>query len=133
IETIERKLAASATETRDRYRDEGGWPFDVKKLYDLPRPLEFHGYLRSGLGLNGEGGKMEAFKAPGAGAKYRLGNEADTYGESGLTHNSLRADDPLKAPYVRTTVMLSYSSAENFSYESLNNLAQCNDLAFRQD
>jgi maltoporin len=54
----------------------------VKKLYDLPRPLEFHGYLRSGFGMNGEGGKMEAFKAPGAGAKYRLGNESDTYGEN---------------------------------------------------
>jgi hypothetical protein len=41
---------------------------------------------------------MEAFKAPGAGAKYRLGNEADTYGEIGLTHNWLRDDDPLNRP-----------------------------------
>ena len=28
IAEIERKLAASATETRDIYRDDGGWPFD---------------------------------------------------------------------------------------------------------
>ena len=75
---------------------------------------------------------MEAFKAPGAGAKYRLGNEADTYGEIGLTHNWLRQDDPLLAPYVRTTVMLSYSTGENFSYDSLNNQAQGNDIALRQ-
>lgn len=132
IEAIELKLAASATETRDIYRDDGGWPFDVTKLYDLPRPLEFHGYLRSGFGMNGEGGKMEAFKAPAAGAKYRLGNESDTYGEIGLTHNWLRLDNPTLAPYVRTTVMLSYSTGENFSFDSLNNLDQGNDIALRQ-
>ena len=78
---IERKLHASATETRDIYHSQLGTPFDLTKLYDLPRPFEFHGYLRSGYGMNGEGGKMEAFKAPGAFAKYRLGNEAETYGE----------------------------------------------------
>jgi maltoporin len=132
IRAIEAKLQASATETRDIYRDDGGWPFDPKKLYDLPRPFEFHGYFRSGFGLNGEGGKMEAFKAPGAGAKYRLGNEADTYGEIGLTHNWLRLDDPLASPYVRSTVMLSFSTGENFSYDSLNNLDQGNDIALRQ-
>ena len=82
--------------------------------------------------MNGEGGKMEAFKAPGAGAKFRLGNEADTYGEIGLTNNWLRADNPTLAPYVRTTAMLSYSTGENFSYESLNNQAQGNDIALRQ-
>jgi maltoporin len=132
IEAIEERLAASATETRDIYRDEGGWPFDVKKLYDLPRPLEFHGYFRSGFGMAGTGGKMEAFKAPGAGAKYRLGNENDTYGEIGLTHNWLRDDDPTASPYVRTTAMISYSTAENFSYDSLNNQDQGNDIALRQ-
>src|SRR4051812_26425504 len=132
IEEIERKLHASATETREIYRDEGGWPFDLSKLYDLPRPFEFHGYLRSGFGMSGEGSKMEAFKAPGAGAKYRLGNENDTYGEIGLTHNWLRSDDPLKSPYVRTIAMVSYSTLENFSYDSLNNQAQGNDFALRQ-
>jgi maltoporin len=82
--------------------------------------------------MNGNGGKMEAFKAPGAGAKYRLGNEADTYGEIGLTNNWLRLDDPTASPYVRTTAMLSYSTAENFSYDSLNNQDQGNDIALRQ-
>ena len=132
IQAIQQRLQASATESRDIYRDSGEFPFDVRKLYDLPTPFEFHGYLRSGFGMNGEGGKMEAFKAPGAGAKYRLGNEADTYGEIGLTHNWLRLDDPLLAPYVRSTVMLSYSTGENFSYDSLNNQAQGNDIALRQ-
>jgi maltoporin len=132
IKAMELSLQADATETRDIYRDDGGWPFDIKKLYDLPRPLEFHGYLRSGFGMNGEGGKMEAFKAPAAGAKYRLGNESDTYGEIGLTHNWLRLDDPTLSPYVRTTVMVSYNTGENFSFDSLNNQDQGNDIALRQ-
>jgi maltoporin len=75
---------------------------------------------------------MEAFKAPGAGAKFRLGNEADTYGEAALVNNWLRQDDPLASPYVRTTVRLSFSTLENFSYDSLNNQAQGNDFALRE-
>jgi maltoporin len=34
--------------------------------------FEFHGYLRSGYGLNSEGGQQVAFQAPGTEAKYRL-------------------------------------------------------------
>lgn len=132
IGKLQEKLQSSATETRDIHRDDANWPFNAERLYDLPRPFEFHGYLRSGFGMNGEGGKMEAFKAPGAGAKYRLGNEADTYGEVGFTHNWLREDNPLESPYLRTHVMFSYSTAENFSYESLNNQVQGNDFALRQ-
>src|SRR5262249_9464161 len=33
--------------------------------------FEFHGYFRSGYGLNSEGGQQVAFQAPGAAAKYR--------------------------------------------------------------
>ena len=132
IHELERKLQASSTETRDIYHSELGPPFDLTKLYDLPRPFEFHGYLRTGYGMNGEGGKMEAFKAPGAFAKYRLGNEAETYGEMALTNNWLREDDPLSAPYIRTTAMMSYSTGENFSFDSLNNTKQGNDIALRQ-
>lgn len=43
--------------------------------------FEFHGYFRSGYGLNSVGGQQVAFQAPGADAKYRLENEAETYGE----------------------------------------------------
>ncbi len=131
IKVLELSLQAGATETRDVFRSEGGL-FDPVKFYDLAKPFEFHGYLRSGFGMNGEGGKMEAFKAPGAGAKYRLGNEADTYGELTLVNNWLRLDDPTKSPYVRSQVTLSYSTGENFSYESLNNQAQGNDFALRE-
>ena len=131
IKGLEASLQADATETRDLFRSEG-WLLEPAKFYDLARPFEFHGYLRSGFGMNGEGGKMEAFKAPGAGAKYRLGNEADTYGELSLVNNWLRLDDPTKSPYVRSQVTLSYSTGENNSYDSLNNQAQGNDIALRE-
>ena len=132
ITSIEKKLAASATETRDIYHEDMYLNFDPAKLYDLARPFEFHGYMRSGFGMNGEGGKMEAFRAPGAGAKYRLGNEAETYGEISLVNNWLRLDDPTQTPYVRSTVTMSYSTGDNFSYDSLNNQVQGNDFALRE-
>jgi maltoporin len=50
-------------------------------------PAEFHGYLRSGVGSNSEGGKQACVGLKGAGSKYRLGNECDTYGELELGAN----------------------------------------------
>jgi len=44
-------------------------------------PLEFGGYIRSGLGASSEGGDQTCFQVAGAGSKYRLGNECETYGE----------------------------------------------------
>ena len=43
--------------------------------------LDFHGYARSGIGRAAEGGEQPCFKAAGAPAKYRLGNECETYTE----------------------------------------------------
>ncbi|ATG74194.1 maltoporin [Zobellella denitrificans] len=43
--------------------------------------VEFHGYARSGIGWTGSGGEQQCFAATGAGAKYRLGNECETYAE----------------------------------------------------
>lgn len=51
------------------------------------RDFEFHGYFRAGLGSNGKGDPMEAFKAPNAGTKYRLGNEAEAYLEATYKQN----------------------------------------------
>lgn len=41
---------------------------------------EFHGYLRTGAGHNSSGGQQACFGLEGV-AKYRLGNECDSYGE----------------------------------------------------
>jgi maltoporin len=43
--------------------------------------VTLHGYFRTGFGVSGDGGRQTCFQAPGALAKYRLGNECDQYGE----------------------------------------------------
>ena len=62
--------------------------------------FEFHGYFRSGYGLNSKGGQQAAFQAPGAGAKFRLGNEAETYGEF-IFVNNCRGNWPSLSEYAR--------------------------------
>lgn len=52
------------------------------KFEDVTKGFTFNGYFRAGYGVNGNGDTMEAFKAPGAGSKYRLGNETETYVET---------------------------------------------------
>lgn len=49
--------------------------------------IEFHGYFRAGYGRDDQGGAQVGFMAPGAFAKYRLGNEAENYGELTLGKN----------------------------------------------
>jgi len=61
---------------------------------DLVRGFTFEGYFRSGYGVNGEGGTMEAFQAPGSGAKYRLGNETETYLETAFGYTFPELDLP---------------------------------------
>ncbi|KTT18372.1 hypothetical protein SB14R_23590 [Pseudomonas oryzihabitans] len=50
--------------------------------------LEFDGYGRVGVGGSADGGKQSCFQLPGAPAKYRLGNECETYWELEL-HQTL--------------------------------------------
>jgi maltoporin len=40
--------------------------------------LDYHGSIRIGTGITKEGETQVEFQAPGAGSKFRLGNEADT-------------------------------------------------------
>jgi len=42
----------------------------------------FGGYIRSGYGTDLQGQPLDVFKAPNSDAKYRLGNEAETYLEA---------------------------------------------------
>ena len=65
----------------------------ISKLQEHVNAFEFHGYFRSGYGLNSEGGEQVAFQAPGAGAKYRLGNEAETYGEFIFVNNWINPEE----------------------------------------
>ncbi|MBD3896078.1 maltoporin [Halomonas sp. ML-15] len=51
---------------------------------DFTSAIDFTGYARSGVGSTAGGGDQACFRASGAGAKYRLGNECETYAELGL-------------------------------------------------
>jgi maltoporin len=58
-----------------------------REIASAPKVFEFNGYIRSGFGINVKGGDQDAFQAPGAFSKYRLGNETETYAELGFTNN----------------------------------------------
>lgn len=83
--------------------------------------FEFHGYFRSGYALNSEGGQQVAFQAPGAGAKYRLGNEAETYGEFIFVNNWLNPDHNSDRAWFKTEVMFEANTTDSASYASFNN------------
>lgn len=55
--------------------------------------LDFHGYFRTGTGMNSEGGDQVCFKLPGARSKYRYGNECETYSELVFGYQAFRGDD----------------------------------------
>ncbi|CAM3498113.1 carbohydrate porin [Shewanella violacea] len=49
---------------------------------DLKRDtIDYHGYIRTGIGMSEGGSQQVVFQAPSTPAKYRLGNENDTYME----------------------------------------------------
>ncbi|MBK7534514.1 MAG: carbohydrate porin [Myxococcales bacterium] len=83
---------------------------------NMPKSFVFSGYLRSGFGINGKGGQQVAFQAPGAFAKYRLGNETDTYGELGFTNNWLNSSND--GATFSTTLRLSVASGNNNNYDN---------------
>ena len=81
--------------------------------------IEFNGYFRSGYGRDNQGGPQPAFQAPGAFSKYRLGNEAETYGELIFAKNWYvpdlfspdappRADGTPTGPVARTQVRMAF-------------------------
>ena len=89
------------------------------KLEDLQHQVgvfEFHGYFRSGYGLNSQGGQQVAFQAPGAGAKYRLGNEAETYGEFIFVNNWLNPERTSDKAWIKTEVMLEANTTNSASF-----------------
>jgi maltoporin len=81
--------------------------------------IDFGGYFRSGYGRDNQGGPQPAFQAPGAFAKYRLGNEPETYGELIFGKNWYvpdlfspdappRADGTPTGPIARTQVRMAF-------------------------
>ena len=88
----------------------------IAKLQEQIGAFEFHGYFRSGYGLNSDGGQQVAFQAPGADAKYRLGNEAETYGEFIFVNNWLNPEHNGDKAWMKTEVMLEANTTNSASY-----------------
>jgi maltoporin len=81
--------------------------------------MDTAGYFRAGYGRDDKGGPQPAFQAPGAFAKYRLGNEAENYGEFMLGKNwyvpdlfstdaGQRPDGTPTGPIARTQVRMAF-------------------------
>ena len=102
----------------------------IEKLEEEVRGFEFHGYLRSGYGLNSKGGQQVAFEAPGADAKYRLGNEAETYAELIFVnnwvnpdHNTARLGSGPKLWWRRTPQTLQIQPVSRMGWETINSVS----------
>jgi len=95
--------------------------------------VDIGGYVRAGYGRDDQGGPQVPFQAPGAFAKYRLGNETENYGELVFGKNwyvpdlfplnsDVRPDGTPAGPIARVQVRLafydpysSYGSSSSFS------------------
>ncbi len=102
------------TPTYDQLRDA---ETSIKKLETQMKAFEFHGYFRSGYGVNGEGGQQVAFQAPGAGAKYRLGNETETYSELIFVNNWLNSKGDSSKAWMKTEVMVEADTQNLASFD----------------
>jgi len=92
----------------------------IAGLQQQLKSFEFHGYFRSGYGLNSRGGQQVAFQAPGAGAKYRLGNETETYSELIFVNNWLNPDHDSDKAWFHTEAMIEANTSSSASYSNLN-------------
>jgi len=93
----------------------------IEKMQEQLGSFEFHGYFRSGYGLNGKGGQQVAFIAPGADAKYRLGNEAETYSELIFVNNWLNPEHDSDKVWMKTEFMIEANTTNSANYANFNN------------
>jgi maltoporin len=124
----EKTADASPEPTRDGRTHQGQLPaaptYDltrdadsaIEKLEHQVKSFEFHGYFRSGYGLTSEGGQQVAFQAPGADAKYRLGNEAETYAELIFVNNWANPDHDPGELWVKSQFMVEANTSSSASY-----------------
>jgi maltoporin len=104
------EVATQAPQPTNPFTDEQMAALD--KMMASAKLFEFHGYFRSGFGINSKGGDQETFQAPGAYAKYRLGNEGETYMEPMWVANWLNPEkgDKLR---VSSAVMVHFVGGNN--------------------
>ena len=104
----------------------------IHKLEDQLKTFEFHGYLRSGYGLNSRGGKQVAFQAPGADAKYRLGNEAETYAELIFVNNWVNPNHDTDKAWIKTEVLIEANTSNSANWASFSGERGNDQFRFRE-
>jgi maltoporin len=80
--------------------------------------VEFHGYVRTQVGGTSEGGNLQCFGGSGIWpirAKYRLGNECDTYGEAMVVAPFGKAD----GAWAKYNLMLALQEKNAADYEDV--------------
>lgn len=92
----------------------------INSLEQQVKSFEFHGYFRSGQGLNSRGGQQVAFQAPGADAKYRLGNETETYAELILVNNWLNPEQDQDKAWMKTQFMIEANTTNSATYPNFS-------------
>lgn len=114
------------TEIRDITRNPDFEESFTERLEDvLEGHLDITGYFRAGYGRSDKGGPQQAFGIPGV-AKYRLGNEAENYGELAFAKTffspgafSSGGDPRYAGPIVHANVRLAfYNPYDNFGSPS---------------
>ncbi|HKO49575.1 MAG TPA: carbohydrate porin, partial [Polyangiaceae bacterium] len=106
------------TETRSRAIKQQRRAMADRFEHVLGNFVDIGGYFRAGYGRDSRGGALTAFAAPGAATKYRLGNEAENYGELIFGKNvylpgafrvneDLRPDGTPSGPIARVQIRLS--------------------------
>ena len=93
----------------------------IEGLEAQARLFEFHGYLRSGYGLNGVGGQQVAFEAPGADAKYRLGNEPETYSEMIFVNNWVNPERNKEKVWFKTELLIEANTTNSSNFPNFSN------------
>ncbi len=133
--------APNAAENAQKWRKQAGKQFqkdtearDIAKTPDAESPLDTRiedilegylditGYFRAGYGRSDAGGAQRAFGIPGV-AKYRLGNEAENYGELAFSKTFFSPDaftkgadaNPLDGPIAQMNLRLAfYNPYDNY-------------------
>jgi maltoporin len=104
----------------------------IEKMQEQLSSFEFHGYFRSGYGLNSAGGQQVAFEAPGADAKYRLGNEAETYAELIFVNNWVNPEHDSSKAWLRSEFMIEANTTNSANSANFPNGIGNDQFRFRE-
>jgi maltoporin len=81
---------------------------------DMTKGFEFHGYMRSGFGVNSRGGAQEIYQVPFVydvfNSRYRLGNEDDTSAQLNFINNFLYPEMKEEGVKFKTVASIAFSA-----------------------